>query len=233
MANLADARSQFREAMDLNLDLGLPRFGDEDIVLPDAEAFPEMVPQVPITAEIFRSSSEAHDEDSSSTSADALLRPKGRAPKALPYDNAPELRNADLAYWNDNYVRNMANDTHTKIQHRASKVSKQNAAFWVGGSGVGGIGSTIRNRGLKSPLDMFAGDALMEALTNVVAFIAGKKRKRDEEGNRESGSEERRIRMRDGDVDQLGRINELPVNEDETLPIPGEDVSSSSSASSL
>ena len=166
-------------------------------------------------------------------SADALLRPKGRAPKALPYDNAPELRNADLANWNDNYVRNMANDTHSKIQHRASKVSKQNAAFWVGGSGVGGIGSTIRNRGLNNPLDMFAGDALMEALTNVVGSIAGRKRKRDGEGDRESGSEERRARVRDGDVDQLGRIDELPVNEDEALPIPGEDVSSSSSASFL
>lgn len=215
--------------MDLNLDLGLPRFGDEDIVLPDAEAFPEMVPQVPITAEIFRSSSEELDEDSSSTSADAPLRRKGRAPKALPYDSAPELRNADLANWNDNYVRNMANDTQSKIQHRASKVSKQNAAFWVVGSGVGGIGSTVRKRGLNSPLDMFAGDALMEALTNVVAFIAGRKRKRDEEGDRDSGSESRRTRMRDGDVDQLGRINELPVNEDETLPIAGEDVRSSSS----
>lgn len=212
--------------MDLNLDLGLPRFGDEDVVLPDAEAFPGLVPQVPITAEAFRSSSEVLEEDSSSTSAEAPLRPKRRAPKALPYDNAPELRNADLAYWNDNYSRNMANDINTKIQHRAPKTSKKNAAFWVAGSGLGGIGTAIRNSALNSPLDMFAGDALMESLTGVVASIAGRKRNRDEEGDRESGGEQRSVRMRDTGDDQLGRIIGLPpMNEDEALTIPGEDVS--------
>lgn len=212
--------------MDLNLDLGLPKFGDEDVVLPDAEAFPGLVPQVPITAEAFRPSSEILEEDSSSASADALRRPKRRAPKALPYDNTPELRNADLAYWNNNYARNMANDINTKMQHRAPKVSKKNAAFWVAGSGLGGIGTTIRNLALNSPLDMFAGDALMESLTGVVASIAGRKRNRDEEGDGESGDEQRSVRMRDTGDDQLSRIIGLPpMNEDEALAIPGEDVS--------
>lgn len=210
--------------MDVNLDLGLPRFGDEDVVLPDAEAFSEMVPQVPRRAGLLRSSPEVLEEESSSVSADAVLRPKRRAPKALPYDNAPELRNADLAYWNENYVRNMANDAHTKTQHRIPKFSKQNAAFWVGGSGIGGIRSTIGASGLNNPLDMFAGDALMEALTGVVASVAGRKRNHDEEENRASDSEERRLRMRDGGDDQLGRVNDLQMNEDETLRIPGEDV---------
>lgn len=211
--------------MDLNLDLGLPRIDDGIVELPDAEAFPEMVPQVPTTAKLLRSSSEELEEDSSSMSVEAPLRRKRRAPKALPYDNVPELRNADLAYWNDNYVRNMAHDIHIKMQHRALKVSKQNAAFWVGGSGVGGIGSAIRNSGLNNPLDLFAGDTLIEALTGVVAPVAGRKRTRDEEGDRVSGSEERRVRMRDDGDDQLGRINEPAVNDDEILAIPGEDVS--------
>lgn len=201
-------------------------------MLPDAEAFPEMVSQVP-TAENFRSLSEVYEEESSSASADAPLRPRRRAPKALPYDNAPELRNADLAYWNDNYVSNMANDTHAKMQHRATKVSKQNAAFWVGGCGVGGTGSMIRNSSLNNPLNMFAGDALIEALTGVVASISGRKRNRDEEGDRASDSEERRVRMRDGVDDQLGRTIELPMSEGEILAIPGEDVTSSSPTSCL
>lgn len=192
-------------------------------MLPDAEAFPGIVSQVP-TADNIRSLSEVLEEESSSASADALLRPRRRAPKALPYDNAPELRNADLAYWNDNYVSNMANDTHAKMQHRATKISKQNAAFWVGGCGVGGTGSAIRNTSLNNPLNMFAGDALIEALTGVVASITGRKRNRDE-GDRGSDSEERRVRMRDAVDDQLGRTIELPMSEGEVLAIPGEDVS--------
>lgn len=210
--------------MDLNLDLGPPRFGNEDVVLPDAEAFPEMIRQVPIMAEPIRSSSEALEEDSSSMSADALLRPKRRAPKALPYDKTPELRNADLVSWNENYVRNMADDVQTKMQHRVPKVSKRNAAFWVKGSGIGGIGYVIKSSGLKNPLDKFAGDTLMETLMGVVASFAGRKRHHDEEEDRVFGSGERRVRMRDDD-DQLGPMNELITNEDEGLAIPGEDVS--------
>lgn len=210
--------------MDLNLDLGPPRFGNEDVVLPDAEAFPEMVRQVPIMAEPIRSSSEVLEEDSSSMSADALLRPKRRAPKALPYDKTPELRNADLVSWNENYVRNMADDVQTKMQHRVPKVSKRNAAFWVKGSGIGGIGYVIKSSGLKNPLDKFAGDTLMETLMGVVASFAGRKRHHDEEEDRVLGSGERRVRMRDDD-DQLGPMNELRTNEDEGLAIPGEDVS--------
>ena len=211
--------------MDLRADLGIPRFGDGDVVLPDAEAFPEMVRQVPIAAEVFRSSSEVLEEDSSFVSADARLRSKRRVRKALPYDKAPELRNADLAYWSDNYVRNMAIDTHTKMQYRAPKLSRQNATFWVSGFGIGAIGSTIKHPGLISPLDMFAGDALTEALTGVVASVAGRKRNRDEEGYRASATEERRVRMRDGGDDELRRPNELPMNEDESLAILREDVS--------
>ncbi|MCJ1260411.1 hypothetical protein MMC22_000272 [Lobaria immixta] len=218
----ASTRYQFREAMDLNLDLGPARFGDEDVVLPDAEAFPEMVRQVPIMAEPVRSSSEVLEEDSSSISADALLRSKRRTPKALPYDKTPELRNADLVSWNENYVRNMTNDIYTKMQHRVPKVSKQNAAFWVKESGIGGIGYVIKSSGPKNPLDMFAGDTLMENLTGVVASFTGRKRHRDEEEDRVSGSGERRVRTRDGD-DQLGPMNELRMNEDEGLAIPGED----------
>ncbi|MCJ1462950.1 hypothetical protein MMC07_001554 [Pseudocyphellaria aurata] len=217
------ASGLFREAMDLNLDLGLPRIDDGNVELPNAEAFPEMVAQVPTTGKLLRSSSAELEEDSSSTSVDAPLRRKRRAPKALPYDSVPELRNADLTHWNDNYVRNMAHDIHIKMEHRAPKVSKQNAAFWVGGSGVGGVGSATRSSGLNNPLDMFAGDTLIEALTGVVASVAGRKRTRDEEGDRVPSSEERRVRMRDGGDDQLGRTNELAMNEGETLAVPGED----------
>lgn len=190
--------------MDLGLDL--PTFGDEEFLLPDAEAFPELVREAPSKEGLLRSSSAIPQEDPSHKSA-ASVSPKRRAPKALPIDNAPELRNTDLARWNDDYLVNMAIETRAKLLHNATRLAKKNAAFWVGGSGIGGIGSFSQ----KTPLDIFAGDALMNALTNVATSIQGRKRNRNEKDEDGSDSNERRVRTR-GVENQLGAFDDLPIN---------------------
>lgn len=191
----------------MDLELDPPRFGDQGFLLPDAEAFPELVRKVPTNEGLHRSSSAIPQEDSSHKSAAASVGRKRRSPKALPIDNAPELRNTDLARWNDNYLVNMAVETQAKLLQSATRLARKNAAFWVGGSGIGGIGSFA----LKTPLDIFAGDALMKALTNVATSVAGRKRNRNEKDDDGSDSDERRVKIRQVE-NRLGDFDDLPIN---------------------
>lgn len=199
----------------MDLDLDFPRFDDDDIVLPDAEPFPEMV--LPGTS-IHRASSEVPREHESSDSAEAPLRRKRRGPKLLPVDQRMELHNADLAQWKKDYAENMAEAIEAKKHHKAPALAKKNAAFWVFGSGIGGVGAGLGISKLKSPLDMFAGDAMMEALTGIRTSTAGQKRSRDSENGRDSESETRRVRSRAmNESDQIGRGEGLMLDDDGML----------------
>ncbi len=210
----------------MNLDLDLPQLEDDGNLLPEAEAFPEMVPQVPAETGFLRSSSAVPEEEESSESAEAPQRRKPRELRELTTDMMQELRNADLAQWNNNYVTNMTNAAHSKSQHKAPALSKKNAAFFVIGAGIGGVGYGIGSSKLTSPLDMFAGDQLMQALTGIEASTTGKKRPREGEGDHESDREERRVRMRESDGDQVGRGQEIILDEDDAMDIPGSEVRS-------
>lgn len=200
-----------------DIDLDLPRLGDDDIVLPDAEAFPEMVHQAPAATGLLRSSSTIPPEEDSSESAMAPHSRKRRGPKELPTDMAQELRNADLAQWNNDYVANMTDAVNNKAQHQASSLAKKNATFWIAGAGIGGVGSGVGMSKFRSPLDMFAGAQLLEALTGLTQTVAGKKRARAEEGEHDSESEERRVRMKEDEDDQLGRGEDLIPDEDNEM----------------
>lgn len=202
----------------MNLELDLPKFGDEQFLLPDAEAFPELIGEAPSKEGLRRSSSAISQEDSSHRSA-AWVSRKRRTPKPLPIDNAPELRNTDLARWNDEYLVNMAIETQAKLQHNATRLAKKNAAFWVGGSGIGGIGYFSQ----KTPLDIFAGGALMNALLNVATSVQGRKRNRKEKDDDGSDSDERRVRTR-GVENQLGAFDDLPANRNADATIINEEV---------
>lgn len=202
----------------MDLELDLPKFGDEEFLLPDAEAFPELIREAPSKEGFRRSSSAIPQEDSSHKSAASVSR-KRRAPKALPIDSAPELRNTDLARWNDEYLVNMAIETQAKLQHNATRLAKKNAVFWVGGSGIGGIGYFSQ----KTPLDIFAGDALMNALLNVATSVQGRKRSRNEKDDDGSDSDERRVRTR-GVENQLGAFDDLPINGNADATIMNEEV---------
>lgn len=192
----------------------IPALGDEDVFLPAAEAFPEMVPEQTVGIGPLRSSPLPH-----AVEPDTPLRRKPRVPKELPRDSATELRNADLARWNDDYVENMISEARLKLQHKAIRISKRNARLFVHDFGIGGAGSRFSNTKLTGPLEIFSGDSLLETLTGVKTTTLGKKRPREEEGPG-SDSEVRRVRMRESDGDQIGRGDELALNDDE--PLAGE-----------
>ena len=208
----------------MDLDLELPQI-DDDIVLPGAEAFPTTAPRVPAASEILQSLSGLHPEQESSESAEAPLQRRRRAPKALPVDERQELHNTDLAQWKTEYLANMAEATEAKLSRKAPSHAKKNAAFWVIGVGIGGVGAGLGSAKLQSPLDMFAGDTMMEALTGVQISSAGQKRGRDKEKDQDSDSEARRVRIRDGDSDQIGRGDDMMLHDDGTIMMSASDVS--------
>ena len=207
----------------MDLDVIFPQIED-DIVLPEAEAFPTTAIQPPAGSRSLGPSSGAHQEEESTDSVEAPLQRKRRAPKALPVDERQELRNADLSQWNTDYIANMADATAAKMSHRAPFIAKRNAAFWVIGAGIGGVGAGMGSSSLQSPLAMFAGDSMMEALTGIVISTAGQKRVRDDQEQHDSESEARRTRFRDSDWDQLGREEGVMLEDDNTMMISANDV---------
>lgn len=212
----------------MNIDLDLPKFDDDDLRLPDAEAFPA---QSLGREEPHRLSSEIPREHESSESAEAPMRRRRREPRELATDARQELRNADLAAWKDNYLANMSEAAQHKANHKASSVAKKNAAFWVVGSGIGGVGARLGSPTFKSPLDMFAGDAMMEALTGVPITNSSsttRKRGREDEEDETSDNDGRRVRPRDVEDQQIGRGDAIVIPDDETMEIPGSDVSKKS-----
>ena len=215
---------QLGDQMDLDLDLDLPRFDEDAEMLPPAEPFPPMLPQAPVEPGFLRSSSEAIQEESSK-SAEAPARRRPRLPRVLTMDDQKSLRNADLASWNNNYASNMANATKNKLQHKASALAKKNAAFWVYGTGINGVGVRVGGPKLPNPLDMFAGDSLVTDLTGVAVQTTGRKRSLTKDVGHETDSEARRVRMRDEDEDQIGRGDNLIIPDDDTMGILGDEAS--------
>ncbi len=197
----------------MDLDLDLPRV-DDDIVLPEAEAFPTAALQAPAPSGDPGISSRVRQEQESSDSAEAPLQRKRRAPKILPVDERPELHNTDLTQWKTDYIANMAEATAAKVGHKAPFLAKRNAAFWVLGAGIGGVGAGLGSSKLQSPLAMFAGASMIQALTGVTVSAAGQKRGREDEEDRDSDSEGRRARIRDGDWEQIGRGEGMVLDDD-------------------
>lgn len=208
----------------MGLDLDVPRI-DDDIVLPDAEAFPATAHQAPAGSGILGSSSGVQQEQPSSVSAEAPLQRKRRAPKTLPVDEKQELHSTAITQWKTDYLANMAEATAARMSHKAPFIAKKNAAFWVVGAGIGGVGAGLGSSKLQSPLDMFAGDAVMEALTGVKVSTTGQKRGRNDEEEYDSDSEARRVRIRDGDEDQIGRGDDMVLDDDGTMMVSAKDVS--------
>ncbi len=216
----------------MDLDLDLPRI-DDNIVLPDAEAFPATAPQASAGPGTLDSPSAFHREEESSEFAEAPMPRKRRAPKTLPVDERQELDNTDLSQWKIDYLANMAEASEAKMSHKAPFFAKKNAAFWVVGAGIGGVGAGLGTSKLQSPLDMFAGDVMMQALTGVKISTAGQKRGRDDEEDHDSDSEARRVRIRDGDGDEIGRGDDMMLHDDGTMMNSASDVSSNSVAESF
>ncbi|KAL9637319.1 MAG: hypothetical protein Q9204_001923 [Flavoplaca sp. TL-2023a] len=212
---------QFQQLGDpMDLDLNFPRADDEDFILPDAEAFPPLTSQAQAGSGLLRSSA-APLQESSSEIVLARQHRKRRGPKALPYDLTQELRNSDLAQWNTEYLANMETAKKVKVQHKATTTAKHNAASWVFGAGVGGVGLGLGTSKMKGPLaEMFSGEALMQAITGTPASPTGKKRSRSGDETDDSEASERRVRTRE-EAAELGRDQALQLEDDDTMNLPG------------
>ncbi|KAL9044258.1 MAG: hypothetical protein Q9214_002591 [Letrouitia sp. 1 TL-2023] len=207
---------QFEIGDEMDLGLGLPEQGEEVRALPKAEPFPLMTQHGLSLAE-----EQAEDEEGSSSSSTELPhRRKRRVRRELPVDSTQELRSANLTRWNNEYLSNMQAAKKFKQQFKAPTLAKKNAARWVFGAGLGGIGTISVQSELKNPLNMFAGDDLMDVLIGTSLGPAGKKRSRSP-GDERSDSEERRTRTRNYDDGQMDRGNELALGDDQTMQIPG------------
>lgn len=101
----------------------------------------------------------------------------------------------------------MAVATEHKRQLKAARQAKENARFWVWGSGIGGVGAEIGSGiGLacvKSPLTMFCGDKLKAELLGIsmdelTTGLTSRKHSRESEEPDENISdvEGRRVRSR-------------------------------------
>ena len=208
----------------MDLDLNFPRADDEDFILPDAEACPPLTSQAQAGSGLLRSSA-APLEESSSEIVLARQQRKRRGPKALPYDLTQELRNSDLAQWNTEYLANMETAKKVKLQHKATTTAKHNAASWVFGAGVGGVGLGLGTSKMKGPLaEMFSGEALMQAITGTPTSPTGKKRSRSGDETDDSEASERRVKTRE-EAAELGRDQALQLEDDDTMNLPGSEVS--------
>ena len=215
----------------------MPNLGDDyDMPLPAAEPFSDLhSPAAPDTGARKSSSPQAQEEEEPSTeSAAAPLRPRRRAPKVLERDETQELRNSDLADWNNNYLTNMASVVRSRQHYKTNAQAKKNAGFWVMGAGIGGIGSGLDILKLDNPLDMFSGNRLIEALKDVRIAAAGRKRSRSSgEDGRSSDSEGRRVRAREDDDEQVGRGQGLALDDSGMMPGFDDGVSRTSPVSQL
>ncbi|KAI9817479.1 MAG: hypothetical protein M1827_001089 [Pycnora praestabilis] len=221
---------QLGDPMELND--SIPLTGDDFNLLPEAEPFPENFTRgilgVPPAVQ-------DREEEPSSQSAEAPQRRKRKGPQILEMDLSMELRNADLAQWNQEYLENMTEVVRYKQVGKALRQAKKNASFWVFGTGIGGIGSGVGTSMMKSPLNMFSGQQLMQVVTGLDAISNVKKRGRQGQEEDTSDSEGRRVRAREHNEDQIGRGDDdvmfdaggmVPVLDDERVEVgreaPGE-----------
>ncbi|OCL03975.1 hypothetical protein AOQ84DRAFT_346838 [Glonium stellatum] len=223
----AKVRKEHEEGLRVGADLGedymdveMPNLGNDFDILPEGEAFPSAIRQA--SDEHTPSAKTANHETSSTIGAP--MRHKRRPARIIPLDQTMELRNSDLSRWNTDYLQNMAEATRVKMQHKAVAQAKKNAEFWIWGSGIGNVGRRFGHSEIKTPFDMFYGDALFEAFTGINRVAAARqKRDRDSGIDEATEGESRRIRRRLNE-DEVGRGDNMELDEGVFAPMGDEDV---------
>ena len=206
-----------------------PVFRDDELPLPDAPPFSPLPHVAATPAEQALQSSFSQPEEEVPSSAEAH-QDRLRAPKVTQADWPQELANADLAKWNANYLANMAEATKIKQQHKAVRLARKNAAFWVLGRGIAGVGTCSGDDRVPNPLAIFSGHTLLEALTGRERSPSRMKRTRSPSDDRDEGKA-RCVRARGEDEQELGRddavgngAEEFILGADDSMIFPGEDV---------
>lgn len=218
---------------------------DQDTAFNDAPAFvleedTRLLSEAPLFSPVWHvsaipteqvtNSSFARPAEEVSSSAEAPQR-KARAPKVLQADDLQELANADLARWNTNYLVNMAEAAKTKQQHKAVAEAKKNAAFWVAGQGIAGVGLSSGDDRVPNPLAILSGQTLFAAITGREASPAGTKRTRSLSHDLDAGRKARRVRARGEEEQQIGRgsagdngAEGLLLEDEGEIMFPGDDM---------
>ena len=176
---------------------------DDDVVMPDAEAFPPMA------------AAPQEAEQPSSESAQAPQRRKRRAKALITFDRRIQLPAAELNAWHNDYAANMRRASRDKRAKRAPWLAKENATEWTFGRGIGDIGQHTSMIHGEHPLAMFAGDNLLETLTG-----EGKNRTTDDKGQ-EPGNEGRRLRDWNGE-EEMGRGDYMIVDDEISMAVTPE-----------
>ncbi|KAK2765035.1 hypothetical protein FQN54_008734 [Arachnomyces sp. PD_36] len=167
---------------------------------------------------LLRNQAMDHDPDytgeirASSQAAEAPLRRKKSA-KMMEIDEPQELRNAQLAQWNAEYIQNMAVASKQKLQNKLITTAKKNAEFWVLGKGIGSVGVGLGSYEVPHPLNAFSGEHLLEMLSGTKSSGTGKKRGRKAGDDTEPDVEDgRRVRPRADDAGQTDH-EDLEMND--------------------
>lgn len=189
-------------------DDGFVPLQDDYDLLPEGEAFLPRQLDEPEQSEL------PQHHTTSETAASAPLRRQRRAPlKVLPLDTTTELRNGDLARWNQDYLANMTEGLRHKQAARAAALAKKNAEFWMLGSGVG-----VLDQADHGPLNMFSGVQLLETLTGV-RFTLNQSGKHPREEAEEADTGRRVRSRREPSSDELARGDEPLAMDDGYVPM--------------
>ena len=186
-----------------------------------------MAPEATVRTVLVGASYDADKDRESESSYGAPLKRKKPVPKQLPVDQRQELRNADLAEWKENYVANMAEAVSSRVHRKATALAKKNAASWVMGMGIAGVGAGIGAHKLKSPLHVFSGPAFLQALRGTPANIT-RKRVRDDDDEYDADNEGRNVRAKNDGSDRWGRGEDNILQDDDAAMMAADEVSQSS-----
>lgn len=163
----AAATGRLHNAKGGDADFDMGQFGDDGMVLPEAEPFPMMSGALgmhdrpPLNAQ-----DRVYSEEPSSDTAGAAQKfRKPRARKALVCDRATELSSSVLVNWQHGYLNSMKLERDKKFDNKDRAGSKKNAFSVVWATGLNGVGDGVGLSKLPSPLDMFSGEALFTRIT--------------------------------------------------------------------
>ncbi|KZF20855.1 hypothetical protein L228DRAFT_262733 [Xylona heveae TC161] len=207
----------------MELDYGI-QTGDELFLPEDVEPFPPLLTADEAADEAaaegeLNQLQVAEPEEAAAPNARRPSMRRGRQRKAFRMDEAIEIRNAELACWNDEYIPNMAAANTHKQNRRDHVQARLNASFWVFGCGLGGIGHILDLSNTRGSRDLFAGDYLREALLGERSASTSRKRPWERDDETQSEDEHRRSRLRQDIDDQVGRAGEPLLDEDGMLAL--------------
>lgn len=199
----------------LDFDNGIVDPGEDEHMLPLARAFSPHPPagRTDIVQPVMPISSiQPREKEALSTATSAPHR-RASAAKPLEFDERPGLTNDELRQWNEGYVGNMKEAVNAKHPYKLAHQAKKNAEHWVLGQGIGSAGTGLGQNHEFGPLKMFSGTTLLAALTGRKLSAAGTKHARTASIPSVGEEEERRVRAREGEGQQIGRgDNEQDLN---------------------